>query len=182
MSNGAPPRPRIDPGRWRELGPVNGVLVRMIGVAAGSRWPGVFATMGKHRGLFRGWLMFAGRMMPGGTVSSRETEMLIIRVAHLRGCEYELQHHVKRGRRYGIDEQAVRRIIDGPDAAGHSERERVLLQVVDELHADGDLSDERWAQLRAHYDERQAMEVILLVGHYEMLATFLITLRVTPDH
>ena len=58
-------------------------------------------TLGRHRPLFRGWLRFAGRLMPGGKLPRRETEMVILRVAHLRQCAYEFEHHARLARRAG---------------------------------------------------------------------------------
>jgi len=42
-------------------------------------------------------------------------------------------------------------------------------------------SEPAWEALRRHLDERLALEFLLLVGHYEMLATTLNTLRLRPD-
>ena len=50
-----------------------------------------------------------------------------------------------------------------------------------ELLATEDLSDATWSALSAEYDEREAIEIVMLVGHYRMLATALRTLRVRPD-
>ncbi len=44
-----------------------------------------------------------------------------------------------------------------------------------------DLDDALWSELRAELDEREAIELVMLVGHYAMLATTLTTLRVEPD-
>jgi hypothetical protein len=57
----------------------------------------------------------------------------------------------------------------------------VILEVVDELLGSQDLSDETWSRLREHVDERRSIELLMLVGHYEMLATFIRTLRIQPD-
>ena len=61
-------------------------------------------------------------------------------------------------------------------------RQRLLLRVTDALHADRDLPDDLWVDLRGELDERQCIELLMLVGHYDMLATTLLTLRVQPDH
>jgi alkylhydroperoxidase family enzyme len=57
----------------------------------------------------------------------------------------------------------------------------VLLGAVDELDDRSNLTDTTWSQLRAHLDEKQAIEFLMLVGHYQMLAIVLNTLRVQPD-
>ena len=48
------------------------------------------------------WLGFARRLMPFGKLPRRDTELVILRVAHLRGCDYEWHHHVRLGKRAGV--------------------------------------------------------------------------------
>ena len=43
------------------------------------------------------------------------------------------------------------------------------------------MSDPTWESLRGLLGERELIELVFLVGHYEMLATALHTLRVEPD-
>lgn len=57
----------------------------------------------------------------------------------------------------------------------------MLLRAADELHHDRDLTDPTWTALRAHLDEATAIELVLLVTHYEMLATTIRALRIPPD-
>lgn len=174
--------PRIPPGGRREVGTFAGVAAKIAGRVAGTNAPNLFLTMARQRKLFRGWLRFAGRLMPGGTLPRRDTELVILRVAHLRGCAYEFEYHVRLGERAGVRAEDVRRVPDGPDAPGWSARERVLLRAADVLIAEGDLDDATWAAVREHLTQPQAVEFVVLVGHYDMLATFLRTLRVEPDH
>lgn len=174
-------RARIEPGTLRQVGVPAWLFARAAGWAMGTEPPAVFLTLGRNRRLFWGWLDFAARLMPGGRLPRRETELVILRVAHLTGCAYEFEHHVRLGRRAGVTGEDLERVVAGPDAHGWSPREATLLRTVDLLHHDRDLDDHAWAELRAHLDERTALELLLLAGHYEMLATALLTLRVQPD-
>lgn len=173
--------PRIEPGRRRDVGVLNWVIAWGSGRVSGTGPPNLFLTLGRHRPLYRGWLHFAGRLMPGGTLPRRDTELVILRVAHLRGCTYEWEHHEHLAARAGIGPDVVARVQVGPDDTGWSPRERALLTAVDQLHADQDLTDEAWAELGRHLDDRRRIELVLLVGHYEMLATAIGTLRIDPD-
>jgi AhpD family alkylhydroperoxidase len=119
--------------------------------------------------------------MPGGSLPRRDTELLILRVAQLRGCEYEFEHHARLGKRAGVTAHDVERVKAGTDADGWSARERALLSAADSLVSNRNLDDDAWSALREHLDEPATVEFILLVGHYDMLATFLLTLRVEPD-
>ena len=174
-------RPRIEPGDRQAVGTVGFTIAAVGGRVVGTKPLNLFLTLGRHRRLFRGWLRFAGRLMPGGKLPRRETELVILRVAHLAGCAYEFEHHVQMSRRAGVTPTDITRVVEGPGAGGWSARERAVLAVVDELHRDRDISDEAWDELRRHLDEREAIELCLLVGNYEMLATTITALRVQPD-
>lgn len=173
--------PRIAPGSRRDVGLVGWTISRVAGRVTGTPPPNLFLTLGRQRKLFRGWLRFAGRLMPGGALPRRETELVILRVAHLTSCRYEFDHHVTLGRRAGLTDADFARVVEGPEADGWSPRERAILGAVDELHRDRDLGDAAWAALREHLDEPETVELCMLAGHYELLATFIRTLRIQPD-
>ena len=179
---GAPLPPRIAPGGVRRIGVRNAVLERALGLAMGTARPNLFATVARNRRLFRGWLRFAARMMPRGRLRRRDTELVILRVAHLRGSTYELEHHERLGRQAGLTEDELLRVVAGPAAPGWDDRDRALLLAAEDLVLAGDLDDDTWSLLRSHLDEAQAIELLFLVGHYDLLATVIRTLRIAPDH
>jgi AhpD family alkylhydroperoxidase len=174
-------QPRIAPGTRRRLGFLNSLLVGAIGKATGSRPPNVFTTLGRNRSLFRRWLFFAGGLMPGGKLPRADTELVILRVAHLTGCDYEWDHHERLGAAAGLTTEEIERVRSGPEAEGWSERRRLLLRAVEETHADGEIGDATWSGLAGELDEDRLIELCLLIGHYEMLASTLKSLRVQRD-
>ena len=119
--------------------------------------------------------------MPGGRLPRADTELLILRVAHSTGCEYEWGHHERLGRQAGLTGEEIERVRQGPAAEGWSPRRRALLSAADELHADRRIADETWANLRPLLSDDQLIELCMLVGHYEMLAMTLNSLGVEPD-
>jgi AhpD family alkylhydroperoxidase len=178
---GAMTSPRLPPATLPELGIVNWAICRVISQKTRTREAHLFTAVGRQRRLFRAWLRFAASMMPGGTINRHESEMVILRVAHLRHCQYELDHHVRLGARVGIDGELLRKIFEGPSAPDLDDRRRALLTAVDELVRNKDLSDATWEGLRSHYTVPQMVELCMLVGHYEMLATTIAALRVPRD-
>ncbi|UYM05381.1 carboxymuconolactone decarboxylase family protein [Solicola gregarius] len=173
--------PRIAPGSRREIGLVNHAICWVSGRVTGTNPPNLFTTLGRSRGLFRGWMWYSSKLMPFGRLSRRETELLILRIAHLRESEYEFTHHVRIGRRAGVRADDVERVKAGPDADGWSERERVLVRAIDELDADRDISDATWAAMCTQLSEQECIEVVMLSGQYESLATAIATLRIQTD-
>jgi alkylhydroperoxidase family enzyme len=173
--------PRVTPGGRAELGLVNAAIARVAGAASGGPPPHIFTTLGRHRGLFRRWLLFAGALMPGGRLPRPDSELVILRVAHNCASDYEWSHHERLGRAAGLTAEEIARVRDGADAPGWTPRQAMLLRVADELHADRAVSDATWALVSGELSDVDALELRLLVGHYEMLAMTLNGLRVQPD-
>ncbi|MFC4113916.1 carboxymuconolactone decarboxylase family protein [Nonomuraea zeae] len=135
----------------------------------------VFATLARHPGLYRAWLRFGGALLDG-TLPARDRELAILRTAYHAGSAYEWAHHARLGREAGLTDveiESVRQL----DALWPVE-DRLVLQVADDLHYAGDLTDATWAALCDRYDEVGRIELVMLVAHYGMLALVLRTLRV----
>jgi len=174
-------RARIAPGGRRELGWLNAGIARVAGLATRGEPPRIFTTLGRHRSLFRRWLWFAGALMPGGKLPRADTELVILRVAHNTGSEYEWSQHERIGARAGLGEGEIRRVRIGADAPGWSERQQLLLRAADEMHDSGRIGDELWSALAGHLEDVLLIELCMLIGHYEMLAMTLNTLGIEPE-
>jgi alkylhydroperoxidase family enzyme len=172
---------RIAPGTASDTGRVNFLIARALGLGLGTAAPNIFTTLGRHRRLFRRWLWFAGALMPGGRLPRADTELVILRAAHNCASDYEWRAHENLARNAGLTADQVQQVRTGPDAAGFSIRQRLLVQATDELHADRVLSDETWSELRGQLSDAELIELCMLVGHYEMLAMTLNSLGVQPD-
>lgn len=173
---------RITPGTASELGLLNWVVCRIASRVMRVPEVHLFTTLGRQRSLFRAWLRYSGRLMPGGSLSRYETELVILRVSSLRDCQYERDHHERIGRRAGIDAEKLRSIELGSPAPGWSERERALLNAVERLVRDKDLDDASWHALARHYTPAQLVELCMLVGQYDGLATTIKALRIQRDY
>lgn len=178
MSDG----PRIAPGGLRDVGPTAWVLAHGGGIVNRIEPVQLFLVLGRHRRLFRGWLGFARKLMPFGKLPRREAELVILSVAHLAGSAYEHEQHVRIGRRFGVTAQDVARLQAWPaEQDAWSPRESAILAAVHELHHERDLSDATWDRISGHLDEQERIELLLLAGHYEMLATTIKALRLEPE-
>lgn len=171
-----PPRPRIRPGGRDELGRPTWVLLQLASRRLGGPVPNIMLTLGRHRRLFKPWLLFASRLMPGGTLPAAHSELIILRVGARCGSDYERHHHTSLGRQAGLSQALIdwtARTAGTPAPAGggiepaHAE---LLVGACDELLDAHTLSDGTWAELSAVYAEHELIELCMLVGHYAMLA------------
>jgi AhpD family alkylhydroperoxidase len=172
---------RIRPGGRRELGLLNWTISRIAARAIRAPQMHLFTTLGRHRLLFLAFLPYSGVLLNWGKLPKADKELVILRVGHLRGSQYELQQHRRLARSRGLDEATQQRIFAGPVAEGLTERQRALLRAVDEFVSERDLSDATFAELSGHLNQKQIIEFCALAGHYDAIAGILATLRVPMD-
>lgn len=176
-----PETPRLTPGSRSQIGALNALITQLLGAAIGTGPPNLFTTVARHRRLFRRWLRFAGALMPGGTLPRVDTELVILRVAHRCDCAYEWLHHQRMAAGAGLSEAQLAAVGEGPAAPLWNEHERTLLRAVEELLTDHRVAGDTWERLRAGYDDEQLIELLMLIGHYEMLAGVINSLGIQPD-
>jgi AhpD family alkylhydroperoxidase len=127
-------------------------------------------TFAHHPALARAFFTFNGHVLMATTLTQRQREILILRVAQLRECDYELAQHVVVGRDVGLSDEEIERIASGPQSPGWDPIDAALLHAVDELVGDGVINDETWAVLSGEFDAQQLMDLIFTVGAYMTVA------------
>lgn len=138
------------------------------------------ATMVRHPSLTEVYLPFNTYLLQGSTLPPRIRELLILRVAHYRSCDYEWGHHVVLAREAGLSDGEIVAVQNGSLT---DEFDRTLMAAVDELHQQSKISADTWVALGARLDDRARMDLIFTVGGYGVFATALNTFGVElePD-
>ncbi|OBH54991.1 carboxymuconolactone decarboxylase family protein [Mycobacterium sp. E2479] len=181
-----PPEGRIPPGRFRELGPINWVIAKLGARTVAAPEMHLFTTLGQRRLLFWTWLAYGARLLRG-KLPAIDTELVILRVAHLRACEYELQHHRRIARKVGLDADLQAAIFAWPERLDPVEarltvRQQALLAATDEFVMDRTITADTWQQLATHLDRRRLIEFCLLAGQYDGLAATMSALEIPLDN
>ena len=140
----------------------------------------IFTTLVRHPGLFRKWMPFGGKLL-AGKLPARDRELLILRTGWNCRAEYEWGQHVRIGLDSGLTREEIDRIPEGPASPGWDEPDATLLRAADELHERSTITDATWAALATTYDEKQLIEVCMVVGHYHLVAFTLNSLGVELD-
>ena len=100
------------------------------------------------------------------TLSVRQRETLLMRIGVLCRSEYEWAAHSRLGRRAGMTDADVARIVAGPDSGGGDPLEVALIRATDELYRDDRVSDQTWAVLVKGLDTKQLLDVLIAAGGY----------------
>jgi len=135
---------------------------------------GLFRTFVKNMAMTRA-------MQPWGTyelsrelsVGLRDREIVIDRTCARCGCEYEWGVHVAFfAERAGLSRDQVASLAHGfhHDPCWGTERDRLLMRLVDTLHDDSSLPDSLWDDLISEFDEAQVLDLTMLCGWYHAIS------------
>jgi alkylhydroperoxidase family enzyme len=128
------------------------------------------------------WLDFNSTVRYRTEVDGQSRELAVMRVAILNGVDYIVRAH---GPTYalkeGLTQAQIEALADWKSSAVFTDRQRALLAYVDAMTRDIDVPDAVFTQLRAHYSERQTVEVTMLIGAYNMLTRVLKALKIDPE-
>ena len=138
----------------------------------------VLTTILRHPVLFRRWMPLSGTLLYGSLLPPRDRELLILRTASNCHADYEWAHHAVLGREAGLTDEEIERLRGGPIDESWSGDDALVLTAADELHHGSHITDETWAALAARYDEKQQIELPMLVGQYHMVAFVLNSLGI----
>jgi alkylhydroperoxidase family enzyme len=188
MPNESPPRiAPLLPTAWDEeildaLGAfpksLEFVLSRWKGGGVDARGMHVLGVMALHPPLAKAFMTFNAHVSGASTLPVRVRELAILRISWLRRAEYEFVQHVILGLRAGLSEAEIERVQLGPDAQGWETADAELLRAVDELSSDACIGDTTWKRLGIRFDTAQMMDLVFLVGCYEVLAMAMRSFRV----
>jgi len=138
-------------------------------------------TFAHHPRLTTAYHTFNGHILFTTTLTVRQRELVVLRVACLRRCAYEWAQHVVIARDNDITDDEIVRVGEGPDAPGWSPLEAALLRATDELLADACVTDGTWAALAAELDEQQLLDLVFTVGAYDVIAMTFLSFGVQID-
>jgi 4-carboxymuconolactone decarboxylase len=141
----------------------------------------IFRTLAHHPKLMKRWMVFGSHVLSKSSLPPRERELAILRVGWLCRAQYEFGQHTVIGLRCDVTAAEIRALTKPLDAHDWSPHDRVLLEAVDELHADQVVRDETWAQLVATWTTPQVLDLLAAVGQYTLVSMALNTCGVELD-
>lgn len=130
----------------------------------------ILGTFAHHPALARAFFTFNGHILRATTLTERQREMIVLRVAAVRTSNYEWAQHLCMAHDAGLTDEEIARIAFGPEAPFWSDLDAALLQAVDDLISDGAIGQNTWDRLRADFDTQQILDILFTVTAYDGLA------------
>lgn len=104
------------------------------------------------------------------SLSARAREIAILELSVRRTCEFEWYAHVRVGRAAGLTDDELRTLQTGQPAPTLDASETLVRELVSVLLVARDLDDATYARAVTILGERTLMDLVALVGYYDLLA------------
>jgi len=142
----------------------------------------IFKIMAHAETNFRPLIALGTSILTEQQLSARLRELAILRVARLSRAEYEWVQHVPIAKMTGVSEAQVAALArDEATAACFDPVDRIVLHATDEIVRDGGPSDPTFAELQAHFSNREIVELVLAVGFYMVMARLMLSVRIDVE-
>jgi len=173
-------KPRIEPVADAEMDELQREVIAPM--AATGRVLNIFRTMVRAPKALRGFNVWGSYILSRRNgLPARQREIVILRTGFLCKSGYEWTQHVAIGLRDGLTHDEIARIKLGADAPGWSAADAALIRASDELHQGQFITDATWAALKAHFDDKQCMDVVFTAGQYTQVSMILNSFGVQLD-
>ena len=142
----------------------------------------IFRTLARDPRALKGFLGWGNYILSKRNgLPAREREIVILRIGYLCRSGYEWTQHKAIGLRCGLSEAEIERIKQGASAPGWSPADAALLAASDDLIKDFFVSEASWAALKAHFTDKQCMDVVFTAGQYAQVSMILNSFGVQLD-
>ena len=173
-------QPRIAPLADAEMDADQRELVAPM--AATGRVLNIFRTLARTPKAAKGFLAWGNYILSRrNDLPAREREIVILRTGFLCKSGYEWTQHVEIGLRAGLTAEEFERIKAGAETTGWSAADAALIRATDDLHKDQFISNISWAGLKAHFTDKQCMDVVFTTGQYTQVSMILNSFGVQLD-
>lgn len=120
--------------------------------------------------LAKAYFTFNGHLLGSTTLSARQRELIVMRVAAVRCCEAEWVQHLFIAKDAGLSDDEISYIAYDLDDPTWDALDGAMLCATDELLLDGRIKEGTWEALSGELRTQQLLDLIFTVGGYDTLA------------
>jgi alkylhydroperoxidase family enzyme len=145
----------------------------------------VIRTMARNRTMSHAMAEWMGyELSTALSLDLRDREIIIARTCALCGCEYQWGLHMAVwSERARLTEAQIRSLVYGSsaDPCWIEPRDRLLMELAEQLHHQSDVDDRLWGELGAYFDDGQLLDLLALCGWYHAVSFIVRAARVEPE-
>jgi 4-carboxymuconolactone decarboxylase len=153
-------------------------LIQKLSAGRRGKLINIYRMLLNSPALAESWFNHSNAVRWKTTLDGRLREIVIIRMGHLTRSQYVLRQHVPSlALADGLTLAECDALADWRPTSLFSERERAALAYADTMTRDIEVPDVIFAEIKRHFDQRQIVELTVLIGSYNMNARVLQALQ-----
>ena len=148
-------------------------LIEQIKAERGGRFLNLYRTLAHSPGIAAGWLHLFTEIRQRAKLDGASRELAIMRVAVINGAVYEFKAHAPFALKEGMTQAQVDALPAWTVSDLYTPKMRAVLAYTDAMTLEIRVPDAIFAAVRAHFDERETVELTATIGGYNLVSRFL---------
>jgi alkylhydroperoxidase family enzyme len=157
-------KPMFDAMKAKNAGPLN-----------------IHRTIANAPEVYKGFAGFATALRINAESPRSERELAILRTTQLKGGDYEFAQHRRIGLSCGLTEPQVDGLSDWKSKTVYNDRQRLILQYVDAMLANGTVDDQTMLKVKHTFSPKEIVELTMTSAFYTAVVQFSRAVRVEPE-
>lgn len=146
-----------------------------------GRVPGMYRTLAHQPQVLAAHRAYFHAALDAGVLPRPFKEKIAYKVARLRESPYCTGSHESYALKHGVSSEELA-AIDRSDYGSLAAKDAIAIEVAEAMvEAKGVIPQKLFERLRAHYDAKEIVEIVALVGIMELACTLAAALGLEPD-
>ena len=163
----------IVPGTNPELAEIEANILKERG-----RISPLYRTLLNSPEIAKGWEALLTAVRNKNSLPASLRELMILRVAVLNRAQFEFDAHVPHALKAGVSDQQIELIQKDKFTAGFTDLEILVMELTDVMTREIQVPDDLYNKVKAHFNDREILEVVTTISAYNMVSRLLNALHV----
>jgi AhpD family alkylhydroperoxidase len=163
----------VEPGSRPELAGIEANILKERG-----RISHLYKVLLNSPDIAQGWESLLTAVRNRSSLPASLKELMILRVAVLNRAQYEFDAHRPHAINAGVSEEQIQLIQQDKITSGFTELEILVIEFTDVMTRDIQVPDALYSSVKAHFNDREILEVVTTIAAYNMVSRLLTALHV----
>ena len=163
----------VEPGSRPELAGIEANILKERG-----RISHLYKVLLNSPDIAQGWESLLTAVRNRSSLPASLKELMILRVAVLNRAQYEFDAHRPHAINAGVSEEQIQLIQQDKITAGFTPLEILVIEFTDVMTRDIQVPDALYSSVKAHFNDREILEVVTTIAAYNMVSRLLTALHV----
>ena len=115
-------------------------------------------------------------------LSEKVSYLAILKTCQFHKCKYTVGYYTERAKEAGWSDEQIQGMDDYAASDLFAYYEKEVLELAERVSREPDeIQDDYWTQLNNHFTSDQVVDLIVLIGFFNMINRLILVLQIEPD-